>query len=423
MGCLLLIGMFLSSCTETKKSGDTFTSTISYTQIVDNYGYLRIDSILTCNNVALDDEQKIKEGKFIKKTSTVNYSTTFFLVKLPEARKSYTNLTPNDSVFKEINTSKKIYTEYIKYKIEWWSNYDYKYDYYAEMRGEEKIANPYSKVFDGFICYRPNLQKAVIIKNGEEKICKTLINSNGNFQDIGEHTYDYYFYRGNEYLIVLAKKTLACLDTIPEVHVDDICDDNTRYLILHRNDNSGFLLYDTEKVRTVVDKRSNEKSNILLEKEKVDTYTGFTNEDEFEGTNLLKVTFKNHERQVTSLLNETTMTHCSEVLYEDIKDFNKNYLIGFLQPQNIHNVVFTDVNGNIVGTIGNATGNMHGVSFGGYSHGNFEYKGDVNLKVSSSQTSKEKDNYKIGILISKKTGKETGTIYQIFDDGQKVRLR
>jgi hypothetical protein len=81
------------------------------------------------------------------------------------------------------------------------------------------------------------------------------------------------------------------------------------------------------------------------------------------------------------------------------------------------------MNGNIIGTIGNATGKMHGVSFGGYSNGNYEYKGDVNLKVSSSQTSKEKDNYKIGILISKRTGKESSIVYQIFDDGQKVRLR
>ena len=162
---------------------------------------------------------------------------------------------------------------------------------------------------------------------------------------------------------------------------------------------------------------------MLLSTEDITDYISFDNEDELEGYNLVKVWFANNGKNVASLLNETTMRHCSEILYENITAFDKDNLIGILQPNTVHNVVFADANGNIVGTVGSAKGSFQGASLFSYSLGDFEYQGNVNLDIKSSKSSKEKDNFNFGLLISKKTGKETGIIYQIFDSGQKIKVR
>lgn len=415
---LIAISIFLASCTS-RSSREKFEVTSSYTQVVGNYGYLRVDSILRSRFCILDnDGVSVKTNVFRRNTRyRVNHSTTFLFLKLSEAKESCT-LESYEKI-KGLGVMDTINIQNVFYCTKWDSKYIYGFSNISKLAykvASDKISNPYTKVLDGYICFRPYIKDAIIVREGETDISKSLANSNGSFQDV-EGNYPYYFYKGDESLLILDKETLNCVDTIPGVYVESSCDDNSRFLFLCRNDNTGYYIYDIDNLKIVTDKRDNNKANILLENELVNTYTGFTNEKEFEGTNLLKVTFNNNGKTVVSLLNETTMTHASEILYEDIKGFDEKNLIGFLYPQSIHNVIFTDGNGRVTGSISTDT-RTYG-RFGSISTSN----STIDLDVSGNQTAREKDNFRFGFLISKKTGKETGGMYQVFDDGQKVRIK
>jgi hypothetical protein len=73
--------------------------------------------------------------------------------------------------------------------------------------------------------------------------------------------------------------------------------------------------------------------------------------------------------------------------------------------------------------MGSANVYVSGVTFGGSFSGSYQHDGSVKLAAKSTQTTTEKENFTLGFLISKKTGKETGIVYQIFNDGQKIRIR
>ena len=418
--------IMLSSCTTTDDPKQKWSEKISYTKIHKNLGFVRIDSTVTSRcNKAIDYNQYINNRYYKNYTYSAIYNTTFKLIYTEQELDNIKNLSRTDSIWNTIDSCIEIHSQVITYDPGWNIKWEYAFfndKYLAYRENQEKFKNPYIKIFGNFICYRPGNDKCMILKQNSDSIFTTFINRNGNFQET-KSNYDFYFFSGKEYAYILDIQNLNVLDSILPCNVWNVCDDNSRFLFLEseekKNKKYEYYLYDMKNLNLVKDKRSNKKSNLLLETEDVYAYTGFTNEDEFEDTNKLKVWFTNNGKSVTSLLDESSMTHCSETLYEEISNFDNKNFIGFLAPQNVHNVVFTNSNGKVTGTIGKASGSYYGF----LSAGHFRYDGSVNLKTSSKQTIREKDNFKLGFLISKKTGKETGTVYQIFDDGQKIRIQ
>ena len=404
-----LLGMFicilmLASCNfkndTSEKTGQSSHNHITYGFITREYGYSKVDSMITYRGIALDANWKEIKGKFVDTTFTLACTSTYILFKLP--RKKTDKVIP-------IDTIRNIYPK------ECLPDRTSKLGRFKAYIGFKKSTEPYTKVLGHYICYRPGFSTTHFILAGQSKVYKTITAQGGHIQDPG-HYYPYYFYGGDDSLYVLDRTTLTSLHVIPHASVNTVCHNSPRYIIM--NCDNYLVFYDSKLLKIVVDHRSNKLSNVLLGNEYVSRYTSLNNGDELDGTNLMKVAFMIGKKEVVSLLDQTTMTHCSDILYEDIQGFDKEYLIGIVQPNNIHNVTFTDAKGNIFGSIGHAEGQN-----GGFSPGYFYYDGDVDLDTKTSQTSRARDNFNLGLLISKKTGKETGAIYQIFDSGQKVKIR
>ena len=236
-----------------------------YTKIVDNYGYLRIDTIVTFKaNVWDREKEKAEENKFVDKSYTVNYSTTFLLMKTNETIETCPTLPY--PLLNKVKKGKELRREYYSYKITASVDYESDYGFFVKYEGVNLLGSAYVKTFDGFICFRSTAtsKNTFIVRLGEDKIFKTLVNTEGCFEDIENDMYPYYFFDGHESLMILKKMTLDCVATVPNTHLDQPCDDNAQFLFLSRNDDSGYVLYDIKKLAIITDKRSNEQSNICL---------------------------------------------------------------------------------------------------------------------------------------------------------------
>jgi len=386
-----------------KKRDGKITVKTSYKSLTKEYGYVEVDSMTTYVSKVLDLETgNAIEGEYTNDTSfvfTLMRSSTYMVFK---------NLPRKRGKVIVIDTLR------VSYAIT-----SYKSLYHLCTIGYLKPEIPYLKVLNRFICFRPGHNIMYFIVKGDTTLYKTVKVPFGEFKEHPKHVaYPYYFLQCEDTLHLLDTASLTPIDRLAGFKVIDFCDDNSNFVFFQ--DMGGYAIFDIRERKIVKDRRSNLKSNILMNNEEISRYTSYNNEYPLEGTNLIKVSFVSTEgREVECLLNETNMKHTSNVLYDEIVPFDDATVMGILKPQNAHNIVFADQQVKMIGTIGNASGSMYGL----FSSGSFKYNGDVNLSTTGSIVTKEKDNYNFGLLISKKTGKETGDVYQVFTDGQKTKIR
>jgi len=386
-----------------KKQDGKITVKKSYTYLTKEYGYVEIDSMTTYVSKMLDlKTDKVKEGEYTEDTSlvfTLMRSATYILFKTPLRKGGAPIIIDTLKVCYPIVPYKSLFNQC--------------------MIGCLKPEAPYVKVLNRFICFRPGGFMYSLIK-GDTKLHSSIKAPLGVFKENPNHVnYPYYFLECEDTLRLLDTTNFTQIDYVAGLKVSDFCNDNLNFVFLG-NSKGYYYMFDTRTRKIVTDHRSNLKSNILLDNEDITRYTGYNNEYPLEGTNLINVSFVSTEgREVYCLLNETTMLHTSDVLYDKIVPFDSATVMGILKPQNAHNIVFSGQQGDINGTIGHAYGYTSGL----FSYGSFEYNGDVSLSTASSTVTKEKDNYDFGFIISKKNGKETGEVYKVFTDGQKIKIR
>ena len=236
LGMIISILMFFACCSNPKesailkKTGREFHVNMSYTQITGNYGYLRIDTMITLKgnqtkevekktDFGIDHDYVVEKDKFVDKYSTIPYSTTFVFFKSPKKFKTSDSLALSNSLVMKICQNSFIVGN-SRYAIDQMFEFDpdVPTHFYVKWIGENLLGKPYTQIIDSFICFRaPAHWTTVIVSNGDNKVIAAIADPGSfyNFntqktvlghEKVDNDTYNYYFYQGSKNLLVFDKK-------------------------------------------------------------------------------------------------------------------------------------------------------------------------------------------------------------------------